>query len=135
MDDPHKKIDNLLASKNEDKQPVKSSVTNELERVKDNIKFYNKIQNEPVLTDKYDKSPFGHKQITCNHYIKGQAWPESIFNIDKLIRLNLTAKFEWIKRYLSKKRNVPLNVLWVVIIFMIIGIGILCVWIFLPRFM
>lgn len=140
--DPHKKIDEMIAERqkqtptgNTDKPKKPETLLKDLEKVKDNLKFYNTIQEAPVLTDKYDKKIFNYKVLNFNHYIKQQAWPESIFNIDKLIRLNVSAKYEWLKRYMQKKRTIGLDVFWVFLIFIIIGGAILAAWILLPNFL
>ena len=140
MVDPHdvlkEKVDKTLKEKEETpgKKPVKPVYAKDLERVQDNIKFAAEIQQQPVTSDKHDKKIFNHKTVNFNHYIKGQAWPESIFNIDKLLRLNTAASFEWQKRYLKKKRTMPLDIFWVILIFIIVGAALLAAYILLPNF-
>ena len=149
MVDPHDKIAAIVDSKELDSKKVgaaakdatdddyktSTSITKELERVRDNVKFYNKIQEKPVLTKKYDKSIFTSTVLNLNHYIRGQAWPESIFNIDKLLRLNTSASYEWQKRFLRKKRGASYDFMPFLIIIIIVFVAILAVWILLPRFM
>ena len=130
-------VDKTLIDKKElgdNKRRVKSPYTENLEKVKDNLHFYNKIQEKPVVSKDFDKTIWG-ETVNFNHYIEGQAWPSSFYNIDKLIRLNTSAAFEWMKRWLSKKRHVPLDMLWFLLIIIIIVVGIIAVWIILPKFM
>jgi len=99
----------------------------DLEKIKDNIKFANEVQDNPVVTDKYDKRVFNCDVININPYIEQQAWPSSLYFIDKLIRLNTKASLEWMKRYLSKKRHVPMNMIWLLILLFAVGIVIVIV--------
>lgn len=142
--DPHKKIDELLAKRegqptaqdsSTKKEATPSPYTKQLEKVKDNLNFVNTLQNKPVLTDKHDKKIFNFKVLNFTHYINQQAWPSSLYFIDKIVRVNVKASFEWQKRYLAKKRGIPFEFLPFLIIVIVIAIALLAVWFLLPRFM
>jgi len=137
IEDPHEKAKRLLDEKNkeeEEGEPGRTVFDQDVERVRDNFNFANKVENEPVVTKEFDKNIFGVKVLNFNHYILQQAWPSSFYFIDKLIRLNTKASMEWQKRYLSKKRTVPMKMIWLLIVFVVIIFIIVLIWLLLPRF-
>jgi hypothetical protein len=61
-------------------------------------------------------------------------WPRSIYVTDKLLRLVASSKLEALKRYLSKKRTMPLNMLWIILIIIGVILAIVVIVMLLPRF-
>jgi hypothetical protein len=117
--DINREIDDLI----DEKIDVDSSrdskalfTSSDLEPVRDNIKFVDEVINKPVVSDRFDKKVFDYETVNINPYILQQAWPSSLYFIDKLIRLNTSASLEWKKRYLSKKRKVSMNMVWLIIL-------------------
>lgn len=142
--DPHKKIDELIEKTDKEKQkesqpPTTNVMIKGMKEIKENVQFVNKTQDEPIITKKYDrkqlkkveKKKFYVTLINFNHYIQQQAWPSSIYFIDKLLRLNTSASLDWQKRYLAKKRPINKEYIYLMIIIVIIIIAILVLWLFL----
>ena len=88
----------------------------EAQRVFDNVQFADEVSSNPISTRKFDKEVMGYETITFNHYLNQRIWPRSIYTTDKLVRLAMSAKLEFLKRYLSKKRSVPMNMIWLLLI-------------------
>ena len=107
----------------------KKSTEFEMERVKDNLEFIEKVENEPVVTEHFDEEIFG-EIINFNPYIQQQAWPSDIYSIDALIKLNTSAEYEWQKRYLQKKRRVSMKFVWVLILLFVIATIVLIILMF-----
>lgn len=151
----HDEIAKLIDSTDAQKQQTKTEqpknvMVSGLREIKENIAFVDKTQNEPIKTDKYDlkqqKTVVGKdkdgKKVTkkvfvtllnFNHYIQQQAWPSSIYFVDKLLRLNTDASLEWMSRYLKKKRSMNKDFIWLMIFIVIIIIAIAVLWMFLSR--
>lgn len=121
MSDAHDKIDALLNKKE------KTTYARDFEQVKDNYKFAHKVENEPVSSQGYDEEIFNYKVLNFNDYISQQAWPSSLYFIDKIVRLNMRASMEWMKKNLSKKRTVPMSMIWLLLLFGVVGIVVLVV--------
>jgi hypothetical protein len=105
----------------------------EAQRVFDNIKFGDRVEEQPITSKRYDKLVMGYVYITFNNYIHNRIWPRSIYTTDKITRLAVSAKLEFLKRYLSKKRHVPMNLIWIIIIMFIVVIVIVIVLLLLPS--
>jgi len=103
----------------------KTGISSNLEQIRENIKFVDKVQNNPVVTESFNEKVFNFETVNINPYIEQQALPNSIYDMDKLIRLNTKASMEWQKRYLSKKRHVPMSMIWIIILMVIVGVVIL----------
>jgi hypothetical protein len=155
----HDEIAKLMDETDLQKQPKdkedepKNVMISGLSEIKENIKFVDKTQNEPIKSDKHDlkkekKGFFKEKKnekgevikekvyvtiLNFNHYIQQQAWPSSIYFIDKLLRLNTSASLEWQKRYLKKKRPVNKEFLWLIIIIVIVILAVVILWMFLSK--
>jgi hypothetical protein len=153
----HDEIAKLVDSTDAQKQKPKDESDKQknvmisgLREIKENIAFVDKTQNEPIKTTKYDlkkektvtKKDKDGKVTTkkifvtilnFNHYIQQQAWPSSIYFIDKLLRLNTSASMEWQKRYLKKKRPMNKDFLWLVVVIVIVIIAIALLWMFLSK--
>jgi len=129
--DPHKKVDDLLKKK--ELAEGKRFKSAEAQRIYDNIDFGDKVEHDPVLNNKFDKKVLGYETVNFNHYINQRIWPRSIYTTDKLVRLAMSAKLEFLKRYLAKKRHVPIGMIWLLIIIFAVIIGIMVIFFLLPS--
>jgi len=129
--DPHEKIDKILHDR--DVKEGKYFKSAEAQRVFDNIKFGDKVEKKPITSTKFDKEVLGYESINLNHYINQRIWPRSIYTTDKLVRLAMSAKLEFLKRYLSKKRHVPISMIWLLIIMFGVVIVVIIVIFLLPQ--
>jgi hypothetical protein len=120
LNDTSQKVDDIIKTKSTDF---------EMERVKDNLEFIDKVESKPVITDVFNEEIFG-EIINFNPYIQQQAWPSDIYFIDALIKLNTSAEYDWQKRYLQKKRRVSMKFIWILILLMIIGVVIMVILLF-----
>ena len=125
MSDTSKRVDELLMKK--------TGISSNLEQIRENIVFVDKVQNNPVNTESFNDMVFGVEIMNINPYIEQQALPSSIYFIDKLIRLNTKASLEWMKRYLAKKRHVPIQLIWILIIVFGVIVAIVVVLLLLPK--
>ena len=125
MSDTSKRVDELLMKK--------TGISSNLEQIRENIVFVDKVQNNPVNTESFNDMVFGVEIMNINPYIEQQALPSSIYFIDKLIRLNTKASLEWMKRYLAKKRHVPIQLIWILIIVFGVIVAIVVVMLLLPK--
>ena len=129
--DPSKKIDKLIREKEQVEGKRFKSV--ESQRIYDNIKFADTVERDPIVSKKFDKKVFNFETVNLNHYINQRIWPRSIYTTDKLVRLAMSAKLEFLKRYLSKKRHVSMNMIWLLIAMFGVAVVILIVLFLLPR--
>ena len=104
------------------------------QRVYDNIRFQKKFQDNPVETKNYNKKIFGYETVNINPYLEQKIWPESIYRTDKLLRLVASARLEFLKRYLKKKKGVSVNILFLIIIIFGIAVAIIVILFLLPAF-
>lgn len=112
MVDTEDRVDKLLREK--------TGISTSLEQIRENIKFVDRVQNDPVTTEVFNEQISEFEVININPYIEQQALPNSIYDMDKLIRLNTKASMEWQKRYLSKKRTVPMKMIWIIILLAVV---------------
>lgn len=116
------KIDDILSDKPE-----------ALRKVKDNRRFKKRIRFRRVVPEHEDISVFGAKSVNINAILKDNLWDRSIFTTDKLCRMFLSATLEQLKKYERKKRTVPLNMMWIVLLMIGVVITVLVVLFLLPR--
>ena len=118
--DPHVKIDTLIQKK---KEVAGGELEHsQMQKAYSNVVFRNKVKEAPILGDKYKKLIFGVEYINLQPYLNMRMWPRGIYTTDKLLRLDASAGLEFLKRYLAKKRTLPFNMWWLlIIIFGVIG--------------
>ena len=75
----------------------------------------------------------GKMNVNINAILKDNLWDRSIFTTDKLCRMFLSYTLEQMKKYERKKRAVPLNMLWIILIMFGVVIAIVLVMILLPM--
>jgi len=105
-----------------------------LKRVKDNRRFKKRIRVRRVAPSHENVKVFGVKNVNVNAILKDNIWDRSIFTTDKLCRMFLSATLEQLKKYEKKKRAIPLNMLWILLIIFGVIVVILVVLFLLPRF-
>lgn len=152
-DEIAKLVDETDAQKQKPKAELeqpKNVMISGLREIKENIHFVDKTQNDPITTTKYDlkqekkiKKKDKNGKVTTekifivilsfNHYIQQQAWPSSIYFIDKLLRLNTSAELDWMSRYIKKKRPLNKDYLWLMVIIVIVIIAVVVLWMFLSK--
>ena len=116
------KIDKILGGKPE-----------ALKQVKNNRRFKNRIMTTQINPSHEDIKVFGVKNVNLNAILKDNLWDRSIFTTDKLCRMFLSCTLEQLKKYESKKRSIPLNMVWIILIMMGVVIAILVVLFLLPQ--
>ncbi len=116
------KIDKILEGKPE-----------ALKRVRDNRMFIKTIKNQKVKKDKENVKVFGVRDVNINAILKDNIWNRSIFTTDKLCRLFLGANLEQLKKYEKKKRIMPMNFGWILLLMVGIVIAILVLIFLLPK--
>lgn len=127
---PTEKINSLRKQKTTTQQyreyePVKEDVKKNipkgegLKKMIDNIRFTNTVNDSPVMLKKTYRG-YTHRVMDFSHFLNLRLYPRSIYTTDKLLRLVASSTLEQLKKYLSKKRKVPIDALFVVLI--IVGV-------------
>jgi len=104
-----------------------------LKRVKNNRRFKKHIRVRRVAPEKENITVFGVKNVNVNAILKDNILDRSIFTTDKLCRMFLSCTLEQLKKYERKKRAVPLNMMWIIMIMFGVVAVILVVLFLLPR--
>ena len=105
----------------------------DLRKVTDNRKFIKHIKENQVDPEKADISVFGVKSININAILKDNIQNHVIFTIDKLCRMYRSMTYEKLKKYQRKKRNVPISMIWIIIIMFGVIMAVLIVIFLLPQ--
>lgn len=119
--DVNERVDSVLKKRN------RSMTMKDLQESQERKDFAMKVEQNPVISKKYDKSFFNCEVINLGNYIRQMSYPDSIYLTDELIRLSLKADLEMKKKYLEKKRNVPMRMIWLIIIVFGIVLGVIIV--------
>lgn len=136
--DPYEKIDKVIEKRTQEDAVQREQKmgmgfkSKGVQKVYDNINFGKDLQENPIITDKYDKKVFGAEVIDLNSFLNMRVWPRSIYTTDKLLRLTASAQLEFLKRYLSKKRRMSFNWAWLIILFIGIVVALLVILFLLP---
>jgi len=128
---PEHKIDNLLKRREKDLNVPKSVG---LKKIYDNIRFTETVKTNPLMLKKEYKGYDGYKVINLNSFLNLRLYPRSIYTTDKLLRLVASSRYEQLKKHIQKKRAVPMNMLWIILIIMGVIIAILAILFLLPKF-
>ena len=94
----------------------------EAQRIKDNRKFIQDIEEKPLPKDKEMLKVFGVQDININAILKDNIWNRSIFTTDHLCRVVFGMRLEQIKKYLGVKRKKPFEH-WMLVL-LIIGVAV-----------
>lgn len=100
---------------------------------RDNRDFISKIEENQIKPEKETIKVFGVKSVNVNAILKDNIWNRSIFTTDKLCRLFLGCTLEQLKKYSKKKRQVPVNMLFLLIILFGVVIAVIVVVFLLPQ--
>jgi len=104
-----------------------------VKKVLENVKFIQKVEEKPLENDVRVKV-FGVEYISFTDFLRSRIWTRGIYTTDKLVRLGYGSGLEFLKRYLKKKRTVPFNLLWLIIIMFGVVAAILVIIFLLPKF-
>ena len=117
----HDKVDAVLKSRS-NRMTIK-----DLQEAKERKDFAKKVEEEPIMTNTMDRKYYNWDVISLGSYIKQMSYPDSIYLTDELIRLSLKADLEMKQKYLDRKRKVPMNMIWILIIVFGIIIAVLII--------
>jgi len=99
----------------------------ELRKIQDNKDFIKKIEDEPIPMDVASIPVFG-TSVDFNAILKDNIWNRSV---DMLCDMFLHMNIERMKKYQAKKRKLPSNILWLMLILMFVGVGIIVLILFI----
>jgi hypothetical protein len=131
FDDPHKEIDRLIENKGERRQDLMSK-SEQLQKTYDNLVFRKEVREKPLI-NKHEYKVFGYQTVSLNEFLALRLWPRSIYVTDKLLRLVASSKLEALKRYVAKKRSIPMNMIWILLIIFGVVIVIIIILFLLPS--
>ena len=117
--DVDKAIDTLLKE-----NPV------ELKKIKDNKAFLKKVAEEPLSMDVASIPVFG-TSVDFNAILKNNIWDRTAYFVDMACDGFAHMTVEQLKKYLAKKRKLPNTILWILLILMFVGVGIIVLILFL----
>lgn len=128
FDDPEKKVDELLK-----KRTMFVPKSEGLQKIYDNIRFSNVVKEAPLMLKKTYR---GHdfKTIDLSNFLNLRLYPRSIYTTDKLLRLVASSRYEQLKKHIAKKRSMPFNMLWIILIIFGVVIAIVSILVLLPKF-
>lgn len=102
----------------------------ELKKIRDNQKFIREIEEKPLPHDVASIPVFG-TSVDFNAILKDNIWNRSAYTVDMLCDMFLHMNIARMKKYQAKKRKVPMNIIWLMIILMLAGVGIIVLILFL----
>lgn len=102
----------------------------ELEKIRDNKKFIQEIEDNPVDMDVASIPVFG-ESVDFNAILKDNIWDRSMYTVDMLCDMFLHMNIKRMLKYEAKKRKTPMNIIWLLIILMAAGVGIIVLILFL----
>lgn len=130
--DVHEKVSQLIKMK-DSKDKNRRFHSAEAQRVFNNLEFADTVENDPITSKDFDRKVLGFETVNINPYINQRIWPHSIYVTDKLIRLAMSAKLEFLKRYLDKKRKVPMSMIWLLVLLFGVVVVVLVIIFLLPQ--
>ena len=102
----------------------------ELKKITDNQKFLKEIEEKPLPVDVASIPVFG-TSVDFNAILKDNIWNRSAYTVDMLCDMFLHMNIEKMKKYQAKKRKIPMNIIWLMIILMLVGVGVIVLILFL----
>ena len=131
---PEDKIDNLLRQKEQKReQELNVPKSESLRKIYDNIRFTSEVKKTPLMLKK-EYHGYDYKVINLNSFLNLRLYPRSIYTTDKLLRLIASSRYEQLKKHIQKKRAVPMNMLWIVLIIIGVIMAIVVILFLLPKF-
>jgi len=104
-----------------------------LKKVKTNRRFKKKVRENKIIPEEETIQVFGVKSVNVNAILKENLYDRSMWTIDKLCRMYNSMTLEQLKKYERKKRVVPLNMLWIILVMIGVVVVILILLFLLPR--
>jgi len=102
----------------------------ELKKIRDNQEFIRKIEKEPLPHDVASIPVFG-TSVDFNAILKDNIWNRSAYTVDMLCDMFLHMNIECMQKYQKKKRKIPNNIIWLLLLIMFIGVGVIVLILFL----
>lgn len=102
----------------------------ELKKIKDNQNFIKEIEDKPLPHVVASIPVFG-TSVDFNAILKDNIWNRSAYTVDMLCDMFLHMNIERMKKYEAKKRKIPMNIIWLMVIMMAVGVGVIVLILFL----
>lgn len=102
----------------------------ELKKIRDNKAFIKEIEVNP-LPVKVASIPVFGTSVDFNDILKDNIWNRSAYTVDMLCDMFLHMNIERMKKYQAKKRKIQTNLLWILLILMFVGVGLIVLVMFL----
>lgn len=102
----------------------------ELKKINDNKNFIKEIEENPLSVEVASIPVFG-TSVDFNAILKDNIWNRSVYIVDMLCDMFLHMNIERMKKYQAKKRRLPNNFLWILLILMFVGVGLIVLILFL----
>ena len=102
----------------------------ELKKIRDNQKFIREIEEKPLPTEVASIPVFG-TSVDFNAILKDNIWNRSAYTVDMLCDMFLHMNIARMKKYQAKKRKLPNNILWIMLILIFVGVGLIVLILFL----
>lgn len=102
----------------------------ELKKIRDNQKFIQKIEEKPLPVEVASIPVFG-TSVDFNAILKDNIWNRSAYTVDMLCDMFLHMNIERMKKYQAKKRKMPKNIIWLLLILMLVGVAVFVLVLFL----
>ena len=102
----------------------------ELKKIRDNQEFIREIEDKPLPVEVASIPVFG-TSVDFNAILKDNIWNRSAYTVDMLCDMFLHMNIKRMLKYEAKKRKLPMNILWLMIILMFVGVGVIILILFL----
>lgn len=102
----------------------------ELHKIKDNQEFFKKVEDKPLSMDVVSIPVFG-TSVDFNAILKENLWDRTAYFVDMMCDGFAHMTVEQLKKYLAKKRKLPMNIIWLLIILMLVGVAVIVLILFL----
>lgn len=102
----------------------------ELKKIKDNKIFLKEIEAHPLPVEVVSIPVFG-TSVDLNAILKNNLWDRTAYFVDMMCDGFAHMTLEQLKKYLEKKRKMPMNIIWLMIILAAVGVGVVILILFL----
>ena len=102
----------------------------ELKKIRDNQKFIHEVEEKPLPVEVASIPVFG-TSVDFNAILKDNIWNRSAYTVDMLCDMFLSMNIARMKKYQAKKRKLPMNLLWIMLILMCVGVAVIILILFL----
>ena len=104
----------------------------ELKKIKDNKEFLKQVEDNPLPLEVASVPVFG-TSVDLNAILKNNIWDRTAYFVDMACDGFVHMTMEQQKKYLAKKRKLPTNILWLMLILMFVGVGVIVLILFLQS--